>query len=169
MQENPLWKQIEAYIQKNREVLDVDRPSDDLWDRISHELHDKAPRRLWWQENALWRVAAAIALVATLSYLWYIRLGNGKLEGVRTDLVEQADKLTHTEAASLDTWTQVDSAYRMEDAPASVPDAAAGAVERLEAQIDSLKQAGEPTAARIEYYERLVEQRKMLLTPVPQP
>ena len=55
--------EIEKYIHDNRAQLDVDAPSDALWNKIEEELDDKKKIRgaIWW-----WSAAASVALIVVL-------------------------------------------------------------------------------------------------------
>lgn len=161
MQENRVWKQIEAYIRDHREALDIDRPSDDLWDRINQELHDTPVRRLWWRNPTLVRIAAAIALVAAMSYLWYIRLSDELPQGAAASLGEQSTEQTQPPHPG---WQEVPSPYQAPiDSMQALPGASQAPSQSLDATLDSLQHSGEPTPARVEQYQQLMQQKDSLL------
>ncbi len=167
MQEKPIntiWNRIETFIQDNREALDVDRPSEELWDRIYGELQEEAqPRKLWWQNPAILRVAAAIALLATLSYLWYVRLSDGQTDAAMATL-GQTTQTQHKEMLP-SSWQEVETAYQAPiDSMMQLPGAgSAGGLGKVNAQLDSLIQAGPPSQARLEAYEGLQRQKVEML------
>ena len=59
---------IEEYIRKNRNQLDVDQPDEDyLWTGISHSINTKRSRNRF----LTLKIAAAAAIVITLSFITY--------------------------------------------------------------------------------------------------
>ncbi len=160
-----MWKQIEAYIRDNREALDIERPSDDLWDRINRELHEEAPRQLWSRAN-LMRIAAAIALLAAMSYFWYLRLGDNVPKGAIANIGNQANQQDEEPMANTpQSWDEVTSPHQAPiDSMMALPQAAEAPTRRIDQSIDSLMGAGAPTQERVELYQQMMARKAELLT-----
>ncbi|MCB0430975.1 MAG: hypothetical protein H6585_06130 [Flavobacteriales bacterium] len=75
---------MENWIKNNKDQLDFDRPSPDLWSRIEKDLDAKSPGR----SNRGWmRVAAAVLLLAGAWIGYRVSVGSGADNGAVADAV----------------------------------------------------------------------------------
>jgi hypothetical protein len=72
---------LEKFVKEHRDEFDSFEPRPDLWQDISKELHQKkTPRRLLWPDGALlWKYAAAIALLISVSFIIWKQLPTDNL------------------------------------------------------------------------------------------
>jgi len=98
---------LEEYIRKNRDGLDIRKPSPDLWKRIIKDLKPgKRPVRYWLS------IAASVVLIISASLLFYqIGKNNSNTTGISS---EGNDMATSRQLNEAETYynNQINSLYR---------------------------------------------------------
>lgn len=68
-----MWPEIEAYIRKNRQALDVEEPRPELWGEIEKKLDNVilpvSPRKHFFMRYPYWKVAAIVLVTVGLCYI----------------------------------------------------------------------------------------------------